>query len=151
MRAFRILLLLVPAVLATACNQAATGDPIVVEEAWVREIPPGAKMTAAYAAIRNNADGAIRLVGASSPNFGRVELHESIVDEGVTKMRPVDGFKIDAGATLRLEAGGRHMMLQFARDLDTVGQSVPMSLAFRDADGGLVSMDVEFPIRKTAP
>lgn len=150
MRLIRLLALVASLFVFAGCEQT-TADPIVVSDAWVRAIPPGGEMTAAYARIRNNADGAIRLVGASSPNFGRVELHETTMDDGVSKMRPVDGFKIDASATLSLEAGGRHFMLRFARDLDSVGQSIPMSLAFRDAAGELVSLDMDFPIRKSAP
>ena len=85
----------------TGCGQ--PKDPIVVEDGWVRALPPGAKMTAGYVSITNNGEGELRMLGASSPNFGRIEMHSVYLEDGVQQMRMVDGYKIAPGETLTLE------------------------------------------------
>ena len=57
--------------------------------------------------------GAMTLEGASAEGVGRIELHESVLgDDGTMAMeaRP-DGFVIASGTVLRLEPGGKHLMI----------------------------------------
>ncbi|MEN8822081.1 MAG: copper chaperone PCu(A)C [Abyssibacter sp.] len=133
----------------TGCGQ--PKDPIVVEDGWVRALPPGAKMTAGYVSITNNGDGELRMLGASSPNFGRIEMHSVYLEDGVQQMRMVDGYKIAPGETLTLSSGAEHLMMRFPRDLEQANGEVPVSLAFRGADGELLSIETRFALRQSAP
>ncbi|WP_165831246.1 copper chaperone PCu(A)C [Abyssibacter profundi] len=133
----------------TGCGQ--PKDPIVVEDGWVRALPPGAKMTAGYVSITNNGDGELRMLGVSSPNFGRIEMHSVYLEDGVQQMRMVDGYKIAPGETLTLASGGDHLMMRFPRDLEQSNGQIPVSLAFRGADGELVSVESRFDLRQSAP
>ena len=113
--------------------------------AWLRAVVPGADRTAGYVTVENTFDKSVKLVGASSPNFGRVELHTMAMEGGQMRMRPVDGYTIDAGSTLALKPSGDHLMLLFPRG--EIGAEVPFSLAFRGPDGGLMSVDVSFTVQ----
>ena len=68
-------------------------------------------MSAAYLTLTNNSDDAIRINRVSSPDFGAVELHESLLEDGVAKMRPVDALVIAPGSSVTLQQGGLHLML----------------------------------------
>ena len=133
----------------TGCG--ASGDPIEVDNGWVRAMPPGAKMTAGYVTVTNNGKGELRVLGASSPFFGRIEMHTTVMNDGVQQMRMVDGYKIAPGESLELKAGSDHLMMRFPRDLETAGGQIPVSMAFRTTDGELVSIESTFELRQSAP
>lgn len=130
--------------LLAACG--GSSEPALTpSNAWMRAVVPGTDRTAGYVTVENTFDKSVKLVGASSPNFGRVELHTMSRENGTMQMRPVDGYTIEAGETLALKPSGDHLMLLFPRgDFDS---EVPFSLAFRGPDGGLMSLDVSFKIQ----
>lgn len=82
-----------------------------VTDAWVREAPPGVKVLAAYMHLENNTSKPITVVTAQSNSLARVEFHQSINDDGVMKMQPLPVLEVPANSRLKLEPGGRHMML----------------------------------------
>ena len=94
-------------VLASCGDDART---IEVIDAQFRTTPND--LGAGYLTITNGTDDAVTLVGASSPDVERIELHESTMTDGVMQMaaRP-EGFEIGAGEKVLLESGGEHLML----------------------------------------
>src|SRR5581483_1666708 len=74
-----------------AVAQPATTGHIVVEQPWTRATPKGADIAAGYFTVANAGSEPDRLVGASSPRAGRVEMHEMTMEGGIMKMRPVAG------------------------------------------------------------
>ncbi len=85
--------------------------PLVIREAWVREGPPTAEVLAAYMTLVNNGSGDITVVGIDSPQFGSVEIHRTVLEDGIARMVPQAGLIVPAGGELVLEPGGRHLML----------------------------------------
>lgn len=105
-------------------------DGLVIEDARVRAPAPGRDMTAGYFIARNTAATDIVLVGASSPAARAVEMHVSEADGDMVRMRQLPQVEIGAGATVRFEPGGRHLML--------FGVSLPedgLDIVFEHADG----------------
>lgn len=116
-------------VLAAAATATASGPAILVHDAWVRGSPlHGA--AAAYLILENRGPGADRLVRVSSPAAGAVELHESRVEDGVMRMRPVEGIPVPAGSRVRLAPGGLHVMLMGLHGPLSEGGAVPLTLTF---------------------
>ncbi len=68
-------------------------------------------MTAGYLRLANRSDRPIRITSVKSPQFARVEMHETVVSDGVARMRPIESLTVGPGETLRFEPGGRHLML----------------------------------------
>ncbi|MEM7015864.1 MAG: copper chaperone PCu(A)C [Pseudomonadota bacterium] len=112
-----------------------TALPITVEEAWVRAMPPTMRMTAAYLKIQNNGDMALKLMGAASPRFGLVEIHQSFEKDGVARMRELEAVEIAPGASVALEPGGKHIMLMKLQGKLSRGDKVALELHF---EGGAV-------------
>jgi len=125
---------------------------IQVEEAWARRAPKMPAMGHAHAAsgngavyvtLRNAGPYPDALVGASSDAAETVELHETIRDGDVMRMRPVAKLEIPAGATLAMKPGGLHVMLiNLKRDLRP-GDRVPVTLTFTHA----APVSLEAPVR----
>lgn len=70
----------------------------------------GTRPAALHAMVMNKTDAGIRLIAAESPSFERLELHTHETANGMMRMVQVDGYDIAAGATLKMQHGGDHLM-----------------------------------------
>jgi hypothetical protein len=154
---------LVTALLAAGCAQHAMQQGvkggISLENAWARRspamapghagghgstIPPGgAGNGAVYVTITNRGGGSDALVSATTDAAVTVELHETVQESGVMKMRPLPRVDVPAGGRLEMKPGGHHiMLLGLKRDLKP-GDTVSVTLTFDKAG----PMTVEAPVR----
>jgi copper(I)-binding protein len=108
------------------------GGGVVVDGAWVREAPPGARMMAAYLAISNPGDTDARLVAVESPAFAHVMLHKSEMVDGMARMLHQDGLLIPAHSTVTLEPGSYHLMMPAPEPRLKAGDQVEFLLHFAD-------------------
>lgn len=110
------------------CGPARACPGLQVEDAWIRQAPPGALMTAAYARLRNAGTRLLSIDGAFGADFAAAELHRTVVENGVSRMRHGEPLPLEPGASGALEPGGWHLMLMRpARPLQ-VGDRVPLAL-----------------------
>ncbi len=95
------LLLASPAVLAQhqSHSPAPAASGIAVKTPWARASAGMAPTGAAYVTLSNGGTVGDRLVAASSPAAGRVELHTHLRDGDVMRMRRVDAIDIPPGET----------------------------------------------------
>jgi len=110
-----------------------------VEAAWVRAAPPAATMLAGYMILRNEGNAPVIFKSAQSELFDSIELHKSVIVNGVSTMRPVGDQAIPAGGTLRIVPGGLHLMLMAPKRQLNVGDQVRFRLHF--TDGTALSVD----------
>jgi copper(I)-binding protein len=108
---------------------------MALADPWTRPTAPGAESTAMYLTVTNGTDTEDRLVGAASPQCAMVELHRSVDNDGVMSMRPAqaDELTVAAGAQLRLEPGGLHLMCMGLTEPVADGDSVDFTLVFEQA------------------
>ncbi len=116
--------------LLLTCLPAFAGN-ITVTGAWLRLLP-GDLPLAGYARVTNASGHALTLIGASSPAFSDVQLHRSVVHDGMDEMLHLDAIKIEAGKTLDFAPGGYHLMLFDRRHPLHTGQHVSVTLKFTD-------------------
>ena len=102
-----------------------------VNGAWLRLLP-GDLPLAGYAQVINTSGHTLKLLGASSPEFTEVQLHRSLVREGMDEMLHLDAINIEAGETLELTPGGYHLMLFGRKHILHAGQHIPVTLRFSD-------------------
>ncbi len=63
------------------------------------------------------------LVSVTSPQAGRIELHETMSAGNITSMRAIERIPVRDGETLVFRPGGRHLMLfDLSRDLAAGGR-----------------------------
>ena len=115
------------------------GD-ITISHAWARATTPHMSAATGYLIIDNAAD-ADRLVAAEAPVSAVVELHEHLHDNGVMRMRQVEGgLDVPANETLDLTPGGLHVMFVGLHAPLQIDQRFPLTLTFEQA--GDVTVDV---------
>lgn len=111
---------------------AADGTGLALESAWVRAMPPGMQMTAAFGRLHNPGTQAIELVAFSSPDFGELGLHRTETVDGVSRMREIPSLVIAGGEAAELAPGGYHLMLMGPIRPLAEGQSVAVSVTAAD-------------------
>jgi periplasmic copper chaperone A len=139
--------MLKPAILVTlfaalaACS--APGPKLDLHDAWARETGQS-EVAAAYVTI-DNKGGADELTGVRA-GIGDAMLHESSMDGGIMRMRPIDpeiGLVVPSNGTLRLGAGGAHVMIMRLRKPLKAGDRFDMTLLFDKAGPRKVTVAVK--------
>jgi hypothetical protein len=116
-----------------------------VKDPWVRATVPDQKATGAFMQILAAQGG--KLVQASSPVAGVVEIHEMVMDKDVMKMRAVPGLDLPAGRTVDLKPGGYHVMLMDLKRQLKDGEQVPITLVVEGKDAKRETIQVTAPVR----
>lgn len=127
-----------------AASDAATAGDLAVADGWARAMLPGQPAGGGYLTITNDGAEADRLIGASSPVAGKVEVHTMEVVDDVMVMRPVEGgLEIPAGGSVELKPGGLHLMFLEVTEPFAEGDTVPVTLEFEKAG----AVEVPLPVR----
>ena len=116
---------------------------VTIANPWVRATPGGATLTAAFMEIKTGAGIADKLVAASSPSAGRVEVHTHIKDGDIMKMRRVDTLELKPGETRIMAPSGDHVMLFDLKAPLKTGDVVRLTLTFEKAGPIEVEAKVE--------
>lgn len=128
----------------------ATKGGVTIAHPWIRATPGGATVGAAYLEIKSAAGVTDRLIGASSPVAGKVEVHTHLNEGGVMKMRRVDAVALKPGASHLLQPSGDHIMLMDLKGPLREGDLVALTLTFEQAGAITVDATVE-PIGAKGP
>jgi copper(I)-binding protein len=104
---------------------------LVVENPWARESVT--RTGAAYLTVRNDGDQNDRLVGVSSEVADKAELHSSVMQDSVMKMRAVEAVDVPAHGEAVLGPGGLHIMLIGLKAPLEEGKSFALTLEFENA------------------
>ncbi|MGS0693903.1 copper chaperone PCu(A)C [Shewanella sp. 0m-4] len=128
-----------------SCLSFTTYAQVVLVDGYVRAMPATVPNSAAYITIENHGD-ATRLVAVDAPFAKEAQLHTLIEEDGMIKMRQVDGFDIDSHGRLELSESGNHIMLMGLVAPLVIDSSVDMTLKF--ADG--TKQKINLPVKKQA-
>jgi copper(I)-binding protein len=82
-----------------------------ISDARIKNLPPTVPVRAGYMTIHNPEPVAVTIVSVRSDAFARVEIHQSLMKDGMMHMQPVGALTIGAGASLQLAPGGLHLMM----------------------------------------
>jgi periplasmic copper chaperone A len=116
-----------------------------VRDGWVR-MPPSKTMPmmAGFGRIVNKCATPVNIMSARSPSFGSVELHETRVVDGISRMRPVPELRLPPDGSAVLKPGGMHLMLMQPGAALKAGSKIVIE--FELAGGG--TLLGEFELRK---
>jgi iron complex outermembrane receptor protein len=139
----RFLLALLALTASAAFSHDYTHGDLAIGHPWSRPVAAGIPTGVAYLSITNNGSTGEILLGGRSSAALRVEMHQTIVSEGMARMRPLPQIAIAPGATVRIAPGGIHLMLFGLKQPLTLGANVPLTLLFRNAGEVEVTIKVE--------
>lgn len=109
---------------------------------WIRWLP-GDLPLGGYFTLHNGTDEALRLTGASAPDFDKTMLHKSVEKDGTERMVHVDSIKLKPGGTLHFAPGGYHVMLMHRKHPIQRGDRLPITLKF----AGREEVTARFPVK----
>ncbi len=110
---------------------------------WARATPKGAASGAGYMAVTNKGTAPDRVSCVSSEVSAKCQIHSMTMDNGVMKMRPVEGgLEINPGETVTLKPSSMHIMFVDLKEPLEAGKTVAATLQFEKAG----TVKVEFPI-----
>ena len=140
-------IVLLPVFLLLALTSALAADykvgSVVVADPWSNATPKGATVGAGYMKITNNGTVPDRLVGGATESASKLEVHEMKMENGVMKMRPVQGgLTINPGQTVDLSPDTYHVMFEGLKKPLVAGDHVKASLAFEKAGTVNIEYDV---------
>jgi len=132
-RKMRLIFVALAALTLAGCEGGHThpSDGIEISNARINPPLPGQTTGVAFMELINYGDED-RLLAITSPVSGRIELHTHLNDDGVMKMRRVDGIELPHHAPVALEPGGFHVML-FETTV-TLGDEAVLTLDFETAN-----------------
>jgi periplasmic copper chaperone A len=116
---------------------------IQIGNPWARATPKGATVGGGFLTITNKGTESDRLIGGSIAPAARFEVHTTIMENGVAKMRQVTGLEIKPGETVELKPGGMHVMFMGLKQPLTKGQTVKGTLVFEKAGPVAVEFAVQ--------
>ena len=103
-----------------------------ISNAWIREAPPGSHVLAGYLTIENAGTAAVTISGISGDDFSSIEIHRTIIEDGMARMLSIGQLDIPAGDSFVLEPGGYHLMLFNPERTLTTGDNVELLLHVSD-------------------
>ena len=138
-----IFVLLLATLLVSACG-AASGE-LTIQDAWARPANTG-ENGAAYFIIENGTASDDSLMGVSSDIATAAEVHMSMGDaNGVMSMQMQEAVTIPAGEPVEFKPGGLHVMLvNLTRDLKP-GETITLTLNFKETGNVVVEVPVKEP------
>ena len=81
------------------------------KEVWVRSMPPGTQVTAAYGTLMNHSDETVTISQLTADVGSEAQMHDVIAEGDQRRMMQLETADIAPGASLAFELGGRHIML----------------------------------------
>jgi copper(I)-binding protein len=136
-------LLLAPALFIALAAQAQA--QVKVDDPWVRATVAPQKATGAFMQLTSAKP--VKVVAASSPVAGMVEIHEMKMEDGVMKMRAVDALPLPAGQPVALKPGSYHVMLMGLKGQIKAGDSVPLTLTVEGEDKRRTTVEIKAEAR----
>ena len=85
------------------------------------------------------------LVSVSSPQAGRIEMHETMGEGTMSAMRAIERIPVRNGETLAFEPGGRHLMLFDVDPAVRAGGRIDLVLNFERGDPVTLAAEVVAP------
>ena len=131
------------AFILSACE---VNNKVAVIDSWARANAPGQTSGAAYMTFISAQDSTF--IKAESSAANSVEIHSMKMDNGVMKMRMLNELPINAGKPAKLAPGGFHLMFFDLKKQLLAGETIDITLTFKDNTGKLSQQQLSLPIKE---
>ncbi len=112
-----------------AC-EAKESEGIIFDNLLIYAPFPGNSVTAGYTNIVNQSNKNIAIISITSPQFRNVEIHETVIQDGIAKMIEIKQLMIPKNDSILLERGGKHLMFFDSRSEIEKGQNIDLEVLF---------------------
>ncbi|HEX7852207.1 MAG TPA: copper chaperone PCu(A)C [Sphingobium sp.] len=122
----------------TGCEKA----PLYVDKATIRLSPNPETPSAGYFTVHGGSDP-VTLRDVTSEAAIRVEMHDSVMKNGMMSMQRLDSVDIPAKSVVKFEPGGRHLMIWKVNPGIAATGKVTLTFIFSNGDRILVDAAVQ--------
>lgn len=91
---------------------------------------PGQPAGVAYFSLHNGTSMAVTVHTVSSPEYSSVEMHTTLMDDGIARMTPLDLLTVAAESVVVFAPGGPHLMLEEPVEGLTTGDEVTLEFHY---------------------
>ena len=124
----------------SAADEFREGD-IVVDAPWARASAGRVATGVVYARLANRGARSDKLISVATPIAAEASVHETVREDGMMSMRPLEFVEIPASKVTPLEPGALHIMLKHLSSPLVQGETFGMTLTF--ARAGLIEIEVD--------
>lgn len=107
-------------------------------------VPPAGQMAAGYFELENPGSEPLRILSVTASAFRMAEIHQTVVVDGMSRMREVKNVEVPAKSLRRFEPGGWHIMLMGYRQDPTAQSSLPVEIEWRLGEAPAQRTTLEF-------
>ena len=138
---------LCPVLLSWCLPLSALAEGLLWEKAWVRSMPPGTEVAAAYGRVTNQSDQTAVITAVSSSMGEAAQIHDVIADGDQRRMVQLDAVSLAAGESTEFKPGGQHIMLLGVTAPPPEGSQVELCLLTANSGERCTSA----PVQRQAP
>lgn len=128
--------MLIIAASTAACTRE-SGPPLAVSDVELFAPLPGSHAAVGYLSLHNRSNAALIINKVSSSKFGDVQMHETVIRDGVARMQALPSVTIEAKSSVKFVAGGKHLMLMQPTGDTAAGSNIMLEIQY-DAAGILI-------------
>jgi len=121
---------------------------VSIKDPWIRETVPGQSVAAGYMTITS--DSETELTGGTTAIAESIEVHEMRMQGDIMKMRKLEKLVIKPGHPVTLSPSGYHLMLGNIKQPMKAGDTIPVTLSFRNLDGTVNQLTLAIPVKTAA-
>ena len=112
-----------------------------ISDVWIRAMPPGHMMSAAYFKVHNLSSESIRILSVTSVDAQSCSFHQTKSVDGIVKMDALESLEIPSQDVVQLQPAGIHLMLMGIKKPFQVGEKMPLPLQF--SNGTEIEVDAQ--------
>lgn len=118
---------------------------VTVDNPYIAATFAKATSAAGYGTLHNNGSESVVLIGVkvATSVAAAASLHRTTIEDDMTSMRALPQVEIAAGDQVVFEPGARHIMLTGLVGPLQAGQTIPLTLIFKDG----TTQPVDFAVR----
>ena len=129
--------------LLALCLFSVNAGDLLVTDPWIRSAPPNAPALGAFMVLENSSGVEVSVVAAhSSLAVDRVELHRTLMADGVMKMVPQKSIPVPPHSSTVLKPGSWHVMLIGPKKVPVMGEVVQLTLVLDNGTKQVVAATV---------
>lgn len=140
---FRVLFLVLALLAAPALAHSYTQGDIKIGHVWASQTSNKAVVAAVYVPLLNTGKTEDTLTEVETPAAEKAQFHETTMENGVAKMRPLNEVKLPPGQKVKFAPGGLHIMLFGLKEPLKDGARIPLTLRFAKAGEIQVEIHVQ--------
>ncbi len=129
--------------ISTCIFHSAVFADLIIENAWVKLAPPGARANAAYMQLYNNSEAEVVIQSLSANCCAKLMLHRTRYENDRAIMEHLDQLVVPAKGKVTLAPGGLHIMLLQARKPLLPGKHIELQLYFSNGQQQAIQLPVK--------